>query len=111
MHSAPIRKTLAPFQLREKNSGQPVPPQQFLPKILPQSQDSTYASLQGTADALDDVSFLSLPEVKAVTGLSKTSLYALIRANSFLARPSDLGRAQWHGLVQLSNIRLMILPL
>jgi prophage regulatory protein len=88
--SAPLRKTSAPFQLREKNSGQPVPPQRFLPKKLPQSQDSTHASLQGTADALEDVSFLRLPEVKAVTGLSKSSLYALIRANSFPA-PVRLG--------------------
>jgi prophage regulatory protein len=90
MPSAPIRKTLAPFQLREKNSGQPVPPQQFLPKKPPQSQDSTHASLQGTADAPDEVSFLRLPEVKLLTGLSKSSLYALIRANSFPA-PVRLG--------------------
>ena len=89
MPSAPLRKTLAPLQLREKNGGQSVPPQQFLPKKLPQSQDSAHTSLQGT-DALDDVSFLRLPEVKAVTGLSKSSLYALIRANSFPA-PVRLG--------------------
>jgi predicted DNA-binding transcriptional regulator AlpA len=75
--------------------GQPVPPQQFLPEKLPQSQDSTHASLQGTADALDDVSFLRLPEVKAVMGLSKTSLYALIRANSFPApRPTWAARSR-----------------
>lgn len=39
---------------------------------------------------LDDVSFLRLPEVKAVTGLSKTSLYMLIREQSFPA-PVRLG--------------------
>src|SRR5271156_124427 len=39
---------------------------------------------------LDEVIFLRLPEVKAVTGLSKTSLYALIRENSFPA-PVRLG--------------------
>ena len=38
----------------------------------------------------EDVSFLRLPEVKSVTGLSKSSLYALIRANSFPA-PIQLG--------------------
>jgi len=38
----------------------------------------------------DDVSFLRLPQVKSVTGLSKSSLYALIRANSFPA-PVQLG--------------------
>ena len=40
--------------------------------------------------SLDDMIFLRLPEVKAVTGLSKTSLYALIRAKSFPA-PVHLG--------------------
>ena len=39
---------------------------------------------------LDDVIFLRLPEVKAVTGLSKSSLYALIREKSFPA-PVRLG--------------------
>lgn len=38
----------------------------------------------------DEVIFLRLPEVKTVTGLSKSSLYALIRANSFPA-PVRLG--------------------
>nr|WP_089408657.1 AlpA family transcriptional regulator [Granulicella rosea] len=33
----------------------------------------------------DEVSFLRLPELKSVTGLSKSSLYALIRAHSFPA--------------------------
>jgi predicted DNA-binding transcriptional regulator AlpA len=39
---------------------------------------------------LDEVIFLRLPEVKAVTGLSKSSLYALIRERSFPA-PVRLG--------------------
>ena len=38
----------------------------------------------------DDVSFLRLPDVKLVTGLSKSSLYALIRTESFPA-PVRLG--------------------
>jgi prophage regulatory protein len=38
----------------------------------------------------EEVIFLRLPEVKTVTGLSKSSLYALIRANSFPA-PVQLG--------------------
>ena len=33
----------------------------------------------------DEVIFLRLPDVKAVTGLSKSSLYELIRASSFPA--------------------------
>lgn len=38
----------------------------------------------------DDVVFLRLPEVKAMTGLSKSSLYALIREKTFPA-PVRLG--------------------
>jgi prophage regulatory protein len=38
----------------------------------------------------DEVSFLRLPELKSVTGLSKSSLYALIRAKSFPS-PVQLG--------------------
>jgi len=39
---------------------------------------------------LDDVVFLRLPDVKAVTGLSKSSLYSLIRERTFPA-PVRLG--------------------
>jgi prophage regulatory protein len=39
---------------------------------------------------MDDVTFIRLPEVKAVTELSKTSLYALIKEKSFPA-PVRLG--------------------
>jgi len=39
---------------------------------------------------LEDVTFLRLPQVKAVTRLSKTSLYALIRDRNFPA-PIRLG--------------------
>jgi prophage regulatory protein len=39
---------------------------------------------------LEDVTFLRLPEVKAVAGLSKTSLYTLIRDRNFPA-PVQLG--------------------
>jgi prophage regulatory protein len=38
----------------------------------------------------DEVSFLRLPELKSVTGLSKSSLYASIRAKSFPS-PVQLG--------------------
>jgi prophage regulatory protein len=39
---------------------------------------------------MDDVTFIRLPEVRAVTGLSKTSLYALIKEKNFPA-PVRLG--------------------
>jgi prophage regulatory protein len=40
-------------------------------------------SRKETLSSPDEVIFVRLPEVKAVTGLSKSSLYALIRANNF----------------------------
>jgi prophage regulatory protein len=43
-----------------------------------------------TSGGSDEVIFLRLPEVRMVTGLSKSSLYALIRAKSFPA-PVRLG--------------------
>ena len=39
---------------------------------------------------VEDITFLRLPEVKAVTGLSKTTLYTLIREKSFPA-PVQVG--------------------
>jgi prophage regulatory protein len=40
---------------------------------------------EGVVKHFDGVIFMRLPEVKAVTGLSKTSLYELIRAKDFPA--------------------------
>jgi prophage regulatory protein len=57
---------------------------------MPHSQKPSVATPNQTSDILDDVSFLRLPEVKAVTGLSKTSIYDLIREKSFPA-PVRLG--------------------
>jgi predicted DNA-binding transcriptional regulator AlpA len=47
-------------------------------------------SQNGLSGGLEEVTFLRLPGVKAITGLSKTSLYALIREKSFPA-PVRLG--------------------
>jgi predicted DNA-binding transcriptional regulator AlpA len=56
--------------------------------------DATHSAAEGGHGApsndLDDVIFLRLPEVKALTGLSKSSLYAMIRERSFPA-PVRLG--------------------
>lgn len=54
-------------------------------KKTPQPQESSEGGVSGTSDSLDDFSFLRLPDVKAITGLSKTSLYAMIREKSFPA--------------------------
>jgi predicted DNA-binding transcriptional regulator AlpA len=79
MPSAPIQEPMISVQLPAKNSRRTVRPQQPIAKKMPHSQKPSAASSNGTSDTLDDVSFLRLPEVKAVTGLSKTSIYELIR--------------------------------
>lgn len=56
------------------NSGDQKPPM----REIRASSDTSQASR-----ILEDVTFVRLPEVKAITGLSKTSIYELIRANSF----------------------------
>jgi prophage regulatory protein len=63
---------------------------QFIPKKITRSRKSAEASQNEISSNLDDVTFLRLPEVKAITGLSKSSLYALIREKSFPA-PVRLG--------------------
>ncbi len=55
---------------------------------LPDS--SQISSCRVSSSTTEEVSFLRLPEVKSMTGLSKSSLYALIRADSFPA-PVQLG--------------------
>ena len=56
-------------------------------KISDRQIDAGESALLGLGE---DVSFLRLPEVKSLTGLSKSSLYALIRANRFPG-PVQLG--------------------
>jgi prophage regulatory protein len=58
--------------------------------LTPSCQKQTDVSCSPLRDTSDEIGFLRLPEVKSVTGLSKSSLYALIRANSFPA-PVQLG--------------------
>jgi prophage regulatory protein len=63
---------------------------QSIGKKMPSSQKPARPNLGDTFSKVDDVVFLRLPDVKAVTGLSKTSLYALIKEKSFPA-PVRLG--------------------
>lgn len=49
-----------------------------------------YQTVNKSPSIMDDVTFIRLPEVKAITGLSKTSLYALIKEKNFPA-PVRLG--------------------
>jgi len=56
---------------------------------LPPKKLSDHVQSEANRSAMpnvpDDLTFLRLPEVRLVTGLSKSSLYALIRTNSFPA--------------------------
>jgi prophage regulatory protein len=63
---------------------------QSVPKKLPQPQPAEQERPDDDATSVDELSFLRLPDVKALTGLSKTSLYTMIRDGSFPA-PVRLG--------------------
>lgn len=75
--------------IRATGSEQPRSPRSIVRKP-PYSQRPADINLDGPSSKLDDVAFLRLPEVKAITGLSKSSLYALIKEKSFPA-PVRLG--------------------
>jgi prophage regulatory protein len=89
MPSALSRKLAVANLYREKIVQQPQT-SQFKPRKLPASQRPEELTLNGALSHLDDVAFLRLPEVKAITGLSKSSLYALIKEKNFPA-PVRLG--------------------
>lgn len=54
------------------------------------TRSEPFQSANEPPSVLGDVTFMRLPEVKAVTGLGKTSIYDLIRDKSFPA-PVRLG--------------------
>lgn len=56
---------------------------QTVTKKMPQSETQTSDSANDQSSDLLDVAFIRLPEVKAVTGLSKTTIYELIRGKDF----------------------------
>jgi prophage regulatory protein len=59
---------------------------QFLQELeVTKNASFKFESRKGISGSADEIFFLRLPEVKAVTGLSKSSLYALIRTNNFPA--------------------------
>ena len=86
MSSSRIGQVRIPISSHEsKWRGQEATSPQFAPKKPPQSETHPDGRNNGNADDLSEVVFLRLPEVKAVTGLSKTTLYALIHDKSFPA--------------------------
>lgn len=91
MPSAPIRNAATPSPSDMKNDDRSFPTssdQNLARKHYPQK--SRGPGQNGIASAMDEVAFLRLPGVKEITGLSKSSLYALIQEKSFPA-PVRLG--------------------
>lgn len=52
-------------------------------EVYPHDAESSWTAFPQIPHTSDGVRFLRLPEVRAITGLSKTSLYELIRERSF----------------------------
>lgn len=52
-------------------------------KKMPQSETQVAVHADRQSVATDDLTFMRLPTVKALTGLSKTSIYELIREKNF----------------------------
>ena len=77
---------------RKRPSRAVLPADEKLPVEIGEAADDlvTTKLLVTQPNLQDDVSFLRLPELKSVTGLSKSSLYALIRAKTFPS-PVQLG--------------------
>ena len=84
------RNTADSSQSYKRDSGKPLRPAQSIGKKMPSSQKPANSNFDDTLNRVDDLVFLRLPDVKAATGLSKTSLYALIKEKSFPA-PVRLG--------------------
>lgn len=84
MPSASTRNTTTPAPSDTKNDDQPFPsssPHTITRELYPQKSAGTRQN--GISSNFDEVTFLRLPEVKQITGLSKSSLYALIQEKSF----------------------------
>lgn len=93
MPSAPTRNTTIPTLSDMRNDDQSFPsssPQAITRGIHPLK--SAESGQNGIASNLDEVTFLRLPGVKEITGLSKSSLYALIGEKRF-PRPFGLEHA------------------
>ncbi|MGD0941027.1 MAG: AlpA family transcriptional regulator [Terracidiphilus sp.] len=83
MPDALARNTTIQNPSLEKSGGQQFSSTELTTRKRPRSEKPGRTSQVGIPNTLDDVTFLRLPEVKAITGLSKSSLYGLIREKSF----------------------------
>jgi prophage regulatory protein len=83
------RTTATPSDMRNDRQSFPSSSPQIITRGL-NPRKSAEPDQNEIASSLDDVTFLRLPGVKEVTGLSKSSLYALIGEKRFPA-PIRLG--------------------
>ena len=90
MSRGSIRKTTIVVPRIEDKSGKTATTREATCRKGPTSERAGFMNLDAAFNSLDDVSFLRLPQVKAITGLSKTSIYELIRGKDFPA-PVRLG--------------------
>ena len=81
------------FSFLRTTAGQSVQPGSISPQENSHTQKPSEADIHRASDTPDDVCFLRLPDVKAITGLSKTSIYDLIREKRFPA-PGAAGTAR-----------------
>jgi predicted DNA-binding transcriptional regulator AlpA len=85
MPSALARKSVVTNPSHENVGGQQLRSQQSITSVLSRPPRQIESGLNWGPNTLEDVTFLRLPEVKAITGLSKSSIYALIRESNFPA--------------------------
>ena len=90
MSNAPVENTPIPAPPHRMRNGHRHTSTQSVAKKLAHFEAQTHGFTNGTPSTLDEVTFIRLPEVKAVTGLSKTTIYELIRLKNFPA-PVRLG--------------------
>jgi len=90
MSGALVKSATIPAQPHGRRRARQFSLAQAVTKNMPQSEAQTPVGANGASSDLLDVAFIRLPEVKAVTGLSKTTIYELIRVKDFPA-PVRLG--------------------
>jgi len=83
MPSARALNSIVANQSHENREGRQLRSQESISREMPLPHRPVGSSLNWGPNNLEDVTFLRLPEVKAITGLSKSSLYVLIRENRF----------------------------
>ena len=90
MTSALVESPTILAQSHRRTRGRRPSSAESVARKMPQSATQVLPTEDETSNVLDDVTFIRLPEVKAVTGLSKTTIYELIRGKDFPA-PVRLG--------------------